>query len=613
MLVGLAVGMSGALLQAITRNSLASPDTLAVNAGAYLALTVSAAAGVSLPFLSGAGVAFTGGLVAAAVVFALTSGPKSSPIRLILSGSVVALGLSALTTVVLLFFPFKTQSLLAWGSGALAQAGLDGVLNLLPALVVVAAVVFAVGHRLDVLQLGEDAATGLGINVRRWHAIFLVCAVLLAAVAVTAAGPIAFVGLCAPAISRMLIRFIPALASSRLMILTSMLLGIIIVLSADVALRFWHSGTDSVGIPTGILTSLIGAVFIVVVAQSITTGFDTDSLVTMRAGTRLGLKRPRTLIAIAALILVAVGFASVLIGDAMLLTGDLMNYLTGVASVRIDIILDTRIPRIIAALLGGAALAITGAVTQALTRNPLADPGVLGVTGGAGMGAVIMITVFHQTGFWSVFSLAAVCALTVGVLLFGLTGSGGQARMVLVGVGLAAGSQAITTMLLTMTDPYNQSLALTWLSGSTYGVTYEQLIPMAFCLAVGTAIIVTYARDLDIVQMDEFTPRILGIPLTRARIVLITTALIIVAATTVTLGVISFVGLVAPHAARLMIGRRHPALLPFAAALGALLVVTADTFGRTIVAPAQVPAGLVTALIGCPYFLWLMWRMKQDT
>ncbi|WAL39383.1 iron ABC transporter permease [Brevibacterium sp. BRM-1] len=614
LLVGCALGVSGAILQSVTRNSLASPDTLAVNAGAFLALTACAAFGIALPFFSSAAVAFAGGLATAALVLALSSGPRSSPIQLVLSGSVITLGFSALTSMLLLFFPFQTQSLFAWGAGSLSQAGLGGVVRLLPVCALAIAVVFACGSRLDVLQLGPDAAASLGVRVRPWQAAFIVIAVVLAAVAVTATGPIGFVGLCAPALARMLGRPVPALSRQRTMIGAAALFGALLVVGADVGLRAAFRGLDSVGIPTGVVTSVLGAVAIIVLAQRVRTGFDADSLVTMRAGTRLGLRHPLLLIAATAALLAAAVFASVLAGDTLLLGGDVVNYAHHAASVRIEIILDARLPRVLAALLGGACLALAGAALQAVTRNPLADPGVLGISGGAGLGAVFVLVTVGDSTFWPVFLGASGAAAAVGLLLFGLSARRGldQARMVLVGVGIAAAAQALTTALIVAADPWNQVMAQTWLAGSTYVATVGQCLPMLASLVLGAVVLASAHRDLDLLQMDEFTPRILGVRVTAARAVLLCTALLLTAATTVTIGVISFVGLVAPHAARLLIGRRNGALLPLAALLGALLVTVADGFGRTIIAPGQIPAGLVTAVLGCPYFLWLLWRMRKD-
>lgn len=610
--VGVALGGAGALMQLLTRNALASPDTLAVNAGAYLSLTVVAVSGVTLSFVSGTAVAFIGGLIAAGVVVALSRG--SSPVRLVLAGSVLAMGLSALTTVFLLFNSFETQSLVAWGSGSLGQIGIDGVLQLSVVVVAVIVVVFLTGHKLDVMHLGDDAASSLGINVTVWRSTFVLLSILLAASAVTVAGPIAFVGLCAPALARIMARWFAEASHARSMFLMSMIIGMLLVVGSDVALRTMIRGSDSVSIPTGIVTSIIGALFLIVLAQGVKSGFDSDSLVTMKSGTKLGFARPRAVVCATSVLLALCVGGAILVGDTVLFTGDVVNYLNNIAPPQVEIVLESRIPRVFVACLSGACLALAGGVLQGTTRNPLADPGVLGVSGGAGLGAVFALTVFHTSGFVTLLACAGLSALVVGLLLFGLAGRGGfdQARMVVTGIGIATATQALTTCLIVTADPWNRTMAMTWLSGSTSGVTFAHIVPMLVCLMIGAVTCVWVTRDLDVIQIDDSTPRILGVNVVRHRVILVLIALMLVTVATVTIGVVAFVGLVAPHISRLIIGARHAFLLPLASLTGAVLVVCADALGRTVMAPGQVPAGLATAMIGCPYFLWLLIRMRKE-
>ncbi|WP_114561020.1 iron ABC transporter permease [Desertihabitans aurantiacus] len=613
--VGVALGVAGCVLQSVVRNPLASPDTMAVNAGAFLALTLVAALGITLPLFSSAAVAFAGGLLTALLVLALSSGAGSSAIRLVLAGLAITLGFSALTQVLLLLFPWQTQGLFAWGAGSLDQSGLAGVLRLLPVLVVGVLAVLVLARWLDLLQLGDDAARALGLDVRTAQAVLVVLAVLLSAVAVTMAGPVGFVGLAAPALMRLLVRFLRPMRKHRVLVLMSGLAGVALVLTADVALRAVFGALNGVAVPTGVITSVLGAVFLVALAQTIRTGLDADSLVTMRAGTRFGVRHPGWLLGIVAALLVTALVLASLVGDALLLTGDVLNWLQGVASVRVEIILDSRVPRVLAAVLCGACLATAGAVVQGVTRNPLADPGILGVSGGAGAGAVAMIVLLPSPSYAVVLGAALVGAVLAGALVFGFSARDGvdQARMVLVGIGISAATTAFITLMLVRTDPWNQTKAITWLGGSTYGVSIVQLLPMVAALALAAVVLTGSRRDLDLLQLDEVTPRVLGVSMGRSRLVVLLVAVVLTAAATASIGVISFVGLVAPHAARLLVGRRHAALLPLSALLGGLLVLLADAVGRAAIAPAQLPAGMVTALIGCPYFLWLLWRMRATT
>ncbi|WP_298988830.1 iron ABC transporter permease [uncultured Pseudokineococcus sp.] len=608
LVVGGALGLSGAAMQSASRNPLASPDTTGVAAGAHLAMTAAAALGLGGGPLAGLATASAGGLAAAALVIGL-SGGALSPVRLVLAGSVLALGLAAVTSAVLLLFPWETQGLYAWGAGSLSQNGTGAITAVAPVLVVATALLLLLGRRLDLLQLGEDQASVLGVPVGSTRRATVVLAVVLAACAVTVAGPVGFVGLCAPALLRLLARRVRVLRRQRVLLAASGGAGVALVLSADVVLRAVFGPVSGVTVPTGVLTSVIGAAFLVLLAQRLPGGGDGESLAGLRAGTRWGRAHPGLVLGAAGALLVAVAVAGVLLGDSLVLLGDVANWLRGVAAPRVEVILGSRVPRVGAALLAGACLALAGAAVQAVTRNPLADPGILGVSASAGLGAVAVITLVPLRSDGLVLAGAGVGAALAAVVLL-VAGRGGQLRTVLAGIGTAAAAAALTTLLVLRTDPWSQTTAITWLGGSTYGATVGQLVPMALTLAGGAVVWARTHRDLDLLQLDDTTPHVLGVDLPRARLLHVGTAVVLTAAATAGVGVIAFVGLVAPHAARLLVGKRHDVLVPLAVLLGAALVVVGDLVGRTALAPAQLPAGLVVSLVGTPYFLWLLRRMR---
>lgn len=611
-LVGCALGASGAALQGVARNPLAAPDTLAVNSGAHLAVTAAAVVGASLGALPGVVVAFVGGLAAAGVVIGLSGGAGASPVRLVLAGSAITLGLSSVTQALLVLFPWETQGLFAWGAGSLGQNGMGTVRTVAPIVVLAFAGLLLVARRLDLLQLGDDAARSLGVDVVRTRLVTVLLAVLLATCAVTVTGPIGFVGLCAPLLVRLLATWVRPLTRHRLLIPAAAVAGTALVLTADVALRAVFGPISGVTVPTGVVTSLIGAVALIVLARRARAALEPDTLVTLRAGSPLSRRAPALLLGAALVLLAGVLVAGVLLGDSTVLLGDVQNWLAGRASVRLDIVLDSRVPRVAAALLAGACLALAGGLVQTVTRNPLADPGVLGVSHAAGLGAVVVIVAAGAPSFAAVFAGAVVGAVLAGLLVFGVTAGTGLAsgRMVLVGLGTGAAASAVTTLLLVRTDPWNQNRAITWLGGSTFGAGLPQLVPMAVALLAGVLVVARTHRDLDLVQVDDVTPRVLGVDLPRSRALHVGVAVLLTAAATAAIGPVVFVGLVAPHAARMLIGKRHRWLLPMTVVLGAALVGIADAVGRTAIAPAQLPAGLVTAVVGTPYFLWLLWRTR---
>ncbi|MEV6775085.1 iron ABC transporter permease [Streptomyces syringium] len=609
LLVGVVLGMAGAALQAVSRNVLASPDTLAVNAGSYLALGLVSVAGVSLPLVAQSGVAFVGGLAAAAVVLGL-SGLGAGTVRLVLAGSSLTLGLTAVTEGLLLLFPQQTEGLFQWNQGSIAQHGFDAVLQTAPVGLVGLVGLLLVARRVDALALGDDAARGLGVPVRGTRITVVVLATLLSAAAVTLSGPIGFVGLCAPALVRPVARRLRAFTRARAGIPLAGLAGAVLVLGSDVLLRALVPADVAVSVPTGVATSIAGAVLLIVMATRVKDTAGAPATERLRIRSRAVFL---TITAVLAVALVGVMIAAVLLGDSKLLLGDVLNWAQGRAGRTVGFVLDTRVPRVLAALLAGAALALAGTLVQAVTRNPLAEPATLGVSGGASLGAVLVVTTVPSVGSWGIAGAAFAGAAVISLVIFGLAARGGfqQNRLVLVGFGAATGTSALISLLIVLTDPFNATKALTWLSGSTYGRTLPDVAPLAAVLAVGLLVAVLNRTELDLLSLDEDTPRLLGLDLARGRLAFLVLGVLLTATAVAAAGLIGFVGLVAPHAARALVGRRHARVVPVSVLLGAVLVCTADLVGRTVIAPSQLGAGLMTAVIGTPYFLYLLMRGRR--
>ena len=613
--VGVALGVAGGALQSLARNPLAAPDTLAVNAGAHFAVVLAAASGLSLPVLPAGLLAFIGGLLAAGLVLVLSSGGAGSPTRLVLAGSATAMALSSFTTLLLLLFEQETLGLFAWGNGSLTQSDLDGAKQMAPVIGAAVFGVLALARRLDLLALGDDTASVLGVRVRRTRLVALVLAVLLAAAAVTLAGPIGFVGLCAPAAVRIAVRSAPPLQRHRVFLPLAGIAGAALVVASDVALRGALGEEAGVTVPTGVVTTVLGAAVLVWLARRAPDTSPAMSSSGLRHGSMRLAAHSRLVVVVLALTTLGCSLLGMLAGDTLVLLGDLANWVRGETGPAFTFVLDQRLPRVLAALVAGAALALAGATVQAVCRNPLAEPGILGITSGAGVGAVTVLTVFPFVGVWAMTGAAGLGALVSFALVYGLAWRGGldSDRLVLVGVGVSAGLTALTTLIIVVTDPWNTGKALTWLSGSTYGRTIDQVLPVLVALVVLAPLVAQSRRRLDLLALDEDTPRVLGLDLGPSRLLLLGAAAVLTATAVSAVGVVGFVGLVAPHTARGLVGARHHRLLPVATLIGAVLVSVADTVGRTVIAPAQIPAGLVTAMIGTPYFVYLLWRTRTHT
>ncbi|NBE84465.1 Fe(3+)-hydroxamate ABC transporter permease FhuB [Micromonospora sp. NEAU-HG-1] len=610
--VGVALGAAGALLQSVTRNALAAPDTLAVTAGSYFALCAVAAFGLAVPLWASGAVAFAGGLLAAGLVLGLVgtaSGAGST--RLILAGSAVAMALDAATAMLLILFKESTTGLYAWGSGSLAQLNIDAAMRAVPVIVVVLTVAVLLARRLDVLGLGDDTAASLGVPIRSTRVVAVLCAVLLTSLSVTLAGPIAFVGLAAPVVVRLVASRIGVLSRHVFLVPACGLVGALLVLLADDVLRAVLGAQAAASIPTGIPTSLLGAIVIVILALRLR-----DSGAARNAPRALvairSRRRFRTVVVVAAGLLVAAVLVGLLAGSLWLRAGDIALWLQGSAPDLIGRALDDRAPRVAAAVVAGAALALAGTVVQGTVRNPLAEPGVLGITAGAGLGAVIVVTSGVAGGRPALIVTAVAMGLGTFALIALLAWRGGLLpdRFLLIGIGCGYALSDISTFLLLRADPWDTPRILTWLSGTTYGRSFADVLPVALVLLLATPAVLGMRRQLDLLAIDEDTPRIFGVRREGARLTLLTIAAVVAAVSVIAVGVVGFVGLVAPHIARSLVGVRHGRIVPVAMLLGGLLVCVADALGRTLIAPSQIPAGLMMALVGAPYFVWLLRRSR---
>jgi iron complex transport system permease protein len=299
------------------------------------------------------------------------------------------------------------------------------------------------------------------------------------------------------------------------------------------------------------------------------------------------------------------------------------SYSTGDAlSVRDSIIVyDIRLPRIILGMLIGAALAVSGAVMQGLFRNPLADPGLVGVSAGAGLGAIVVIvlgaTVFGPVsavlGIYMLPLAAFLGGLATTLLLYGIATRRGQtsiATMLLAGIALAAMAGALSGILVYMADDRQLRDLTFWGLGSLAGATWTKILAAGPIIVVVLVFAPFLARGLNALALGEATANHMGIPVQRLKYTAIVGVAAATGASVAVSGGIGFVGIVVPHLLRLLIGPDNRYLLPASALLGASLLLLADAVSRTIVAPAELPIGIVTATAGAPFFLWILLRRR---
>lgn len=280
---------------------------------------------------------------------------------------------------------------------------------------------------------------------------------------------------------------------------------------------------------------------------------------------------------------------------------------------------ELRIPRVLLAATVGAALATAGAVLQGLFRNPLAEPQLIGVSAGAALGAIAMIVVGDGLGIpgWleayalPVAAIAGAAGVTTGLYLFAARRRDpGMTTMLLVGIAVNA-MAGVGIGLFTWVASDGQLRSLTfWSMGSFGSAQWATALPAMVLMGAAVAVLIPGARQLDLLQLGETEARRLGVSIPRLKRRLVFASAAAVGAGVAVSGVIGFVGLVVPHIARMLGGVHHAFLLPASALLGAALAVGADLGARTLVAPAEMPVGLITSAIGAPFFLWLVARLR---
>ncbi|QPC81816.1 iron ABC transporter permease [Phototrophicus methaneseepsis] len=273
-----------------------------------------------------------------------------------------------------------------------------------------------------------------------------------------------------------------------------------------------------------------------------------------------------------------------------------------------------RLPRILTAFLVGAALATSGAIMQGITRNPLAEPGILGVSAGAGLAAVSVIVWFKDVPIswlpWAAFGGALLTAIAIYTLSW-KDGGSAPVRLILIGVAFAAVLGSLTSFMLVFGDINDVQQAYVWLTGSVYGRNWEHVRTMSLWLLILLPIAIFSARQLNILNLGDEIARGLGMRVEAQRVLLLVISVALAAAAVAVAGTIGFVGLVAPHITRRLVGPSHDGMIPVTALFGGALLVLADLIGRWIISPSELPIGIVTALIGAPYFMYLLYRYRN--
>ncbi|GMQ49339.1 Fe(3+)-hydroxamate ABC transporter permease FhuB [Vibrio sp. 10N] len=589
-MIGALHASSGLLIQVSLNNEFASPSTLGIASGALLGAVLAQILFPQSGFVVVWAGALVGALLLSGIVMAVSRLVGGGQLAIILVGMALGLGAGAVSSVLLLYFENQTDGLFLWGSGQVLQTSISPVATYSPIIGLLLLATLLVLPKLSLFLLGDTHASSLGVAVSRWRWCILTLAIAQASLATALVGLVAFVGLMAPHIARALYMRANENRSIWLLWLLSVLVGASLVLIAE-----WCSrGMLVIGyrLPTGVFTALIGAPFFISLLLrrrgQVASASDQHGLT---LSPFVHLKPKKTLF----LLTLAFVFSAHFWGHSNHYYGSndgLLGYWDNL--------------RVLLASVAGVGLACAGVILQTLFRNPMASPDISGVSAFSVL-IIACVLVVEPSASQIVLTLASLAGavLVLAMLSWGLKQQLSVAQLALFGIVISAFAGTATHILLTFGSS-TTSVTLMWLSGTTYGASIDKLVPF-FGVVIGLCVaLIPLLRSLDVLSLGEQLPVALGVPIAKHRLWLLAIAAGLTAISIAHVGAISFVGLLAPHCARMMGLYRHQHLLPAAALIGATLMVWADGLGRTLTAPNEIAAGLMVSILGSVYFLILI-------
>ncbi|HDX9669140.1 TPA: iron ABC transporter permease [Bacillus cereus] len=329
-------------------------------------------------------------------------------------------------------------------------------------------------------------------------------------------------------------------------------------------------------------------------------------------------KREVTVLSVLAVLIVVTFVISMNTGHIRLAPMELIQTLFGNGTAQQDLILfEFRLPRIVVSVLVGASLAVSGCIMQGFSRNALADPGILGINAGAGLIVILYVAMFQTETISSVMLLPVLAWIGAGItaaVIYALSYKRGEGlsptRLLLTGIAFAALISAATIVLTLRLSPEKYQFVATWMAGSIWASNWKFVISILPFIMLLLPFVIYKARVLNVLNLGDQVALGLGVSVEKERRLLLAAAVGLAGSAVSVSGGIGFVGLIAPHLMRRLVGPKHQYLIPGAALAGALLVLMADTIGRWIIQPSEIPAGIVVAVIGAPYFLYLLARSR---
>ncbi|MDD7806021.1 MAG: Fe(3+)-hydroxamate ABC transporter permease FhuB [Endozoicomonas sp. (ex Botrylloides leachii)] len=591
LMVGVALGLAGSLLQQLTRNHLVSPMTLGASAGAWLSLVC---ASIWFPLLLAkysVWFAMGGVALSTSVVFLVAGRHGLNSLSIILTGMAVNIFLGAIASVIILLHQEATTNLFIWGAGDLTQTDWHWVSWLLPKLSVGLLVLILAHKPLMLLRLGEQGAQSRGLRLWPALTVCLLAATWLVASVITAVGVIAFIGLLAPNIARVL-----GARHAFDELLFSAVLGGALLLTTDALAIIASDWTHNV-IPSGTTAALIGAPGILLFSR-IKSGAD-SAFISLPMGR-------------AQVSCITWVFMSALLMGSLYLA---ITLTTSQAGWRIywpsDVLVSLRWPRVLTAMSAGIGMAVSGAVLQRLIKNPLASPDILGLSAGATLALVIVALISHKNinNIGIIVAITGSLSVLALLLLFGRKSQYAPGSMILIGIALSAFAQGLVQLALAKGGDDIFSI-IGWLAGSTYRVSATQALFLAEALLILSIIVFFLHRWLILIGMGDQVAKARGVNTSLARLCLLVLVAMMCALVTAVMGPVAFIGLIAPHLAMILGGKKLIPQLLLAMMLGGSLMVLSDWVGRLLIYPQQLPAGTIAAVFGGAYFIFLLAKAR---
>ena len=594
LLAGGLLGVVSILLQQLVKNPLASDTTLGVGVGAQLAMLIVTLFVPSLAIYGGVYVAFVGALISMGLVFALAAPSRFNPLILILAGLVVNILLAAVANMLVLFFAERSNGILSWAAGFLAQNSWHTSVVLAITAAVMTLVCLPLLKPLTLMSLDDGQAKRLGVPINGIRALVVLVVAIVTALVISEVGLISFIGLGAASLVNAL-----GISSIAKRLIAAFGLGALLLwLTSNIALLL--EPILDMQIPAGAMTGILGAPLIIwLILRQRRERIET--VTPMLAGTGKPVAYGRWAAGVVIIITLACLFVQDISGWGL--------------STDWALTAQYRLPRSLSAAATGLMLAVAGVLLQTLTRNPMASPEVLGVSSGAALGVILGFLLLPMLGVAAGSSTLLLSglsgAIAVLLLVIWLARKVSSGYLLLVGIGIAAMMDGVMHLVKLSGDPRLEAM-LSWLSGTTYSAqpsTVWYLMAIALILFALSLLII---KPLRVLGLGTGVARNLGVAVTPVTLALLILVAALSTASTLAVGPLSFIGLMVPHLATSLGAVKLERQLPLAAFLGAGVMVIADWIGRYVIFPYELPAGTVAAIIGGAYFLWLIRKVPAS-